>query len=110
MPPWFADTTTAARLAESADICEGHIAKMRPGMPPQCLRETGAMWHRQQSSSRESAPCPIPLMHMLGPGLPLRRLEGKRRSSEGAAAAEALSAPCDHMSSPVLVEVAHHFP
>ena len=65
MPPGFADTTTAARLAESADICEGHIAKMRPGMP-QCLRETGAMGHLQQPSSKESAPCQMPLMHMLG--------------------------------------------
>ncbi|WKN57625.1 helix-turn-helix transcriptional regulator [Rhodococcus opacus] len=34
----------------------------------------------------------------------------KRRSIECAAAAEALSARCDHMSSPALVEAAHPLP
>ncbi|MBP2204879.1 ATP/maltotriose-dependent transcriptional regulator MalT [Rhodococcus percolatus] len=106
----FGDTTTATRLAELADICDGEfvdiVARHSAAMPAGngCGVASAAAEFERIGALPDAADA------YARAAIAFTHAGDKRRSIECAAAAEALSARCDHMSSPALVEAAHPLP
>ncbi len=106
----FGDTTTATRLAELADICDGQLVDIVARHAAAVAAGNGCGVASAAAEFERIGALPDAADAYARAAIAFTHAGDKRRSIECAAAAEALSARCDHMSSPALVEAAHPLP
>ncbi|MFC0449791.1 helix-turn-helix transcriptional regulator [Rhodococcus jostii] len=106
----FGDTSAASRLAELTTVCDGDLVAVAARQAAAVEEGDGCGVASAAAEFERIGALPDAADGYAWAAIAFTRAGDRRRSIECAAAAEALSARCDHMSSPALVEAAHPLP